>query len=463
MQNYNKLHIYSAALLIVSCALLSTSGNLLIITSGLAIITGTALLPLHISLSIILFLSGAIPQSSSVDKLFLVFEKISFSELALTGTLLRVLTETLISKENFLLKKNHASNFLKIFLFFCLFFILGVAKNGLVNTVTDTRSFYLYLTIIPAAYSAHKNTEKTLQWFVWTIAATSLVICIEFILINRLKAYIPYEYMPDLHDDNRVSLRNGGFFIFSFGILAYLIKSKTSSAPEKTAYFTILLLIFFSSFLAQNRTNIATYMIQILIIHLIGKQVTIKLLATTGAKVVGVVFFIYVLSLLFPGTVFSEVINRFLLALNPEENTDTLIARTSMIAAAWTRFTESPVIGLGLGSKFEIVLLEYDLGVNYYIDNLWVVALCKFGLIGFVPFSIYVYRSIIANPIKASFSRRNLYRHEIYNIYTIMLTGELMMSLTTAMLWVHVASIIPFSILTGILIIHQRRSNENHH
>jgi subtilase family serine protease len=133
-----------------------------------------------------------------------------------------------------------------------------------------------------------------------------------------------------------------------------------------------------------------------------------------------------------------------------------------MIVVAWTRFTESPLIGLGLGSKFEIVLLEYDLGVNYYIDNLWVVTLCKFGLIGFIPFSIYVYRSIIANSIKASFSRRNLHHHEIYNIYIIMLTGELMMSLTTAMLWVHVASIIPFSILTGILLTHQRRGNENH-
>jgi hypothetical protein len=440
------------AAIVLCIAAISTAPGMIMGVSGILVFLISLTLPLSISISIIALLAGIIPQSATVDKVFLVFEKLSFCEISFAGIFIRYIGELCLT-----VKDEHPfafnRNTIYALLFAVLLFAFGLAKNASADVIADIRPILLYLLIFPAMYAAGKDFHSTLRWLNLTLIAAGLFISVELIAAASLKSIIPYDLMPDLHDDNRVSLRNGGFLIFSFGVTLQKISENKDNIIIQAAYIFAAMFFFFGSTLTQNRTIVAAFVFQIIAFQLIGKKLTLKLIFKISGTIILVLVALYGLVAAFPDSIISDVFKRFELALHPEENVDTLLARTSMIAAAWDKFIASPLFGIGLGAKFEIVLFEYSMGDNLYIDNLWVVLLCKFGVIGFGILLYALYKKLLRQP----FSRNDSITDKVEfisarNIFTASMAGELAMSFTTAMLWSHVASIVPFSILTGILI-----------
>ena len=78
-----------------------------------------------------------------------------------------------------------------------------------------------------------------------------------------------------------------------------------------------------------------------------------------------------------------------------EGSDGSILLRQRYIAAAKSMFSESPIIGKGMGNYSRILESEYYLGNFYSHNNYWQI-LSELGLIGFVIyFSMYAYCSVI--------------------------------------------------------------------
>jgi hypothetical protein len=76
---------------------------------------------------------------------------------------------------------------------------------------------------------------------------------------------------------------------------------------------------------------------------------------------------------------------------NPSEDASFLM-RVEIGYYAFIKFTESPMIGQGLGSFLKYEILGNNNLPNYYIDNTWLYLLWKGGIIGFLLFAWIYFR-----------------------------------------------------------------------
>lgn len=450
---------FSLALLIVVILVAQGFVGAIIGTLGFVV---AFLAPLPFGIAFLLFVSGVVPQAATLDLEFLIFGKIFFSELITAALMLRYALEISMSGVSFKMDRISFTRSCLCTAFIVLFIGNGIAKNGLANMLADVRPLLHYLVVLPAIYMARKNGDRFVMLIIFTVIAASIVLGVEFALIRFFKGDFPYSLMPALYDENRVSLRNGGYFVFSLAIVLALWRNFRPTIKLRIIIFWVLAALLVASLLAQSRTAFVVFAVQLLAFNFMGKLNFRK----ATKKIANLILLLAVLAVLvaaFPGSILGEVVQRFELALHPEENVDTLISRTSMIAAAWVKFIESPILGMGFGSKFEVVLLEYSFGDNYYIDNLWVVLLCKFGVVGmgYILYSVVTgFNSIRLgwNDMKTAYSREF---KALKDVAVLVIIAETLMSLTGAQLWVHVASIVPFSIILGCIIGYKPGNSKN--
>lgn len=409
--------------------------------------------PLPIGIAFLLFISGVVPQAATLDFEFLIFGKIFLSELITAALMLRLSLEIILNGVTFKMDRISFARLCLCTAFIVLFIGNGIAKNGLANMLADVRPLLHYLVVLPAIYVARKSADRFVVLIFVTVIAASIVLGLEFVLIRFFKGELPYSLMPALYDENRVTLRNGGYFVFSLAIALALWRNFRPTIKLRIIIIWVMAALLVASLLAQSRTAFVVFAIQLLVFNFMQKLNFRKVVKKFAILILLVVVLI-VLATVFPGGIVGEVVQRFELALHPEENVDTLISRTSMIAAAWVKFIESPIWGMGLGSKFEVVLLEYSFGDNYYIDNLWVVLLCKFGLVGmgYILYLVVTMFKFIRFGWKDLVEVQSREFKALKDVFVLVCFAEVLMSLTGAQLWVHVASIVPFSIILGCVI-----------
>ena len=418
--------------------------------------------PLPIGIAFLLFVSGVVPQAASLDLEFLIFGKIFLSELITAALMLRLSLEIILSGVAFKMGRIFFVRSCLCAAFIFLFIGNGIAKNGLANMLADVRPLLHYLVLLPAIYVARKTGDKFVVIIFFTVIAASMVIGLEFVLIRFFKGEIPYSLMPTLYEENRVTLRNGGYFVFTLAVVLALWRNFRPTIKLRVIIIGVLAAMLVASLLAQSRTAFVVFAVQLLAFNFMGKFNFRKATRKT-ANLILLLAGLVVLVAAFPGSLLGEVVQRFELALHPEQNVDTLISRTSMIAAAWINFIESPILGMGFGSKFDVVLLEYSYGDNYYIDNLFVVLLCKFGLVGmgYILYLVATLYKFIRLGWKNFVENQSREFKVLKDVFVLVCIAEVLMSLTTAQLWVHVASIVPFSIILGSVIGYRSSSASN--
>lgn len=249
-------------------------------------------------------------------------------------------------------------------------------------------------------FSGHKSATEILLYFISfvfipivTLSSTKFSIIENKVIAKSLltgcflfSLFSLYFYRDYLGSTLRLAASSGDESIISplflsyasalgLGLSSVIVITKNTYFKNYTFLYCTMLICFFPFFLGASRGSVlailATYLVVVTLMPGYKKKMT----------VVALLMFLAIASIISISFLGSDVFDRFLsIQEDVKDGNDTAIRLVTWIHA-WDQFTSSPIFGDSLEGTYD----------NYYPHNIFLEVLITTGLVGFIPFLIFIY------------------------------------------------------------------------